>query len=49
VFIKINCESRLHDLDINVKLVMVPSPCWDFSNTVKEATDVSKLIKKRMN
>ncbi|KAJ3658181.1 hypothetical protein Zmor_009938 [Zophobas morio] len=42
VFIKVNCESHVHDLDLNIKIVIEPSPCWDFSNTVKEVNDLMK-------
>ena len=39
----VNCESHVHDLDLNIKIVIEPSPCWDFSNTVKEVNDVSEI------
>ncbi|RZC37128.1 Lung 7-TM R domain containing protein [Asbolus verrucosus] len=42
VFLQINCETHAHDLDININLVILPSPCWDFSEAVNEAKTIAK-------
>ncbi|XP_044253971.1 transmembrane protein 87A [Tribolium madens] len=42
VFIKINCDTHIHELEINIKVVIVSSPCWDYSNTINEATELIK-------